>query len=154
MSVKGGLRDQIRATLMENMGLKILSLCCAVALYVFTHGPATAQRTFSVSVLSIMPPEAARRQLITQLPTEVGITLNGPRAQLDELHADDIGPLQLDLKSGPDKIDIEEKMFHIHPGLTVQQIFPPRSSSSGTTSSPRTSRCRCPRPASPRPATR
>jgi len=125
MSAKGGLREQIRVSLVENMGLKILSLCCAVALYAFTHGPATAQRTFSVSVLSIMPPDAARRQLITQLPTEVGITLIGPRAQLDELHSDDIGPLQLDLKSGQDKIDLDEKMFHIPPGVSVQQIFPP-----------------------------
>src|SRR5262249_32952546 len=90
-----------------------------------THGPETAQRTFSVSLLSIMPPDSAKRQLLTQLPTEVGITLRGPRTQLDELHADDIGALRLDLRSGQDaKIDIDEKMFHIPAGLTVQQIFP------------------------------
>jgi YbbR domain-containing protein len=125
MSAKGGIREQIRAAFAENLALKILSLCCAVALYALTHGPETAQRTFSVSVLSIMPPDSAKRQLITQLPTEVGITLRGPRTQLDELHADDIGALRLDLRSGQDaKIDIDEKMFHIPAGLSVQQIFP------------------------------
>jgi YbbR domain-containing protein len=125
VSAKGGVREQVRAALSENLALKILSLCCAVALYVMTHGPETAQRTFSVSVLSLMPPDAAKRQLITQLPTEVGITLRGPRTQLDELHADDIGGLRLDLRSAQDaKIEIDEKMFHIPAGLTVEQIFP------------------------------
>jgi YbbR domain-containing protein len=124
MSVKGGLRDQIRAALVDNLPLKILSICCAIALYAFTHGPETAQRTFSVSVLSIMPPDAAKRQLVTQLPTEVGITLRGPRTQLNELHADDIGAVRLDLRSGQDKIDIDETMFHVPAGLSVEQIFP------------------------------
>ncbi len=125
MSAKGGLREQIRAAFVENMALKILSICCAIALYAFTHGPETAQRTFSVSVLSIMPPDAAKRQLVTQLPTEVGITLRGPRTQLNELHPDDIGPVRLDLRGGQDKIDIDESMFHAPAGLTVEQIFPP-----------------------------
>lgn len=125
MSAKGGIREQVRAAFVENLGLKTLSVCCAVALYAVTHGPETAQRTFSVSVLSLMPADSAKRQLLTQLPTEVGITLKGPRTQLDELHSDDIGALRLDLRSAQDaKIDIDEKMFHIPAGLTVQQIFP------------------------------
>ena len=78
-----------------------------------------------MSVLSILPPNAAKRQLISQLPAEVRITLRGPRTQLDDLHADDIGALQLDLRSGKDgKIDIDEKMFRIPAGLTVEQIVP------------------------------
>ncbi len=126
MSVKGGLRDQVRAMLFDNMALKILSLCCAMALYAFTHGSETAQRSFSVSVLSILPPNAAKRQLISQLPTEVRISLRGPRTQLDDLHSDDMGALQLDLRSGQDaKIDLDEKMFRVPAGLTVEQITPP-----------------------------
>ncbi len=125
MSAKDGLRARIRTAFVANLGLKILSLCCAVALYAFTHGPETAQRTFSVSVVSIMPPDSAKRQLITQPPTEVGVTLRGTRTQIDELHSDDIGALRLDLRSGQDaKIDVDEKMFHIPAGLTVLQIFP------------------------------
>src|SRR6185369_3959246 len=67
VSVKGGLRDQIRAAFFENLALKILSLCCAMALYAFTHGSETAQRVFPVKVLSILPPNPAKRQLISQL---------------------------------------------------------------------------------------
>jgi YbbR domain-containing protein len=125
VSAKEGIRDQIRAAFVENLGLKVLSLLCAVALYVVIHGPETAQRAFTVSVLSIMPPDSANRTLITPLPTEVGITLRGPRTQLDELHADDIGALRLDLRSGHDgKIELEPTMFHVPAGLTVEQIIP------------------------------
>jgi YbbR domain-containing protein len=125
MSTKGGAREHVRAAFTQNLGLKVLSLCCAVALYAFTHGPETAQRTFSVSVISIMPPDSAKRQLITPPPTEVGVTLQGPRTQIDELHSDDIGALRLDLRAGQDsKIEIEEKMFHTPAGLTVMQIYP------------------------------
>ncbi len=126
MSTKGGLGERVRAALIENLWLKLLSLCCAVALYAFTHGPETAQRNFSVSVVSIMPPDAAKRQLIAQSSAEVGVTVRGPRTQIDELHSDDIGALRLDLRSGQDaKIDFDEKMFHTPAGLSVMQIYPP-----------------------------
>jgi hypothetical protein len=125
MSAKDGLREQIRAAFMENLGIKVLSLCVAVALYALLHGSETAQRTFSVSLISIMPPDSANRQLLTPLPTEVGITLTGPRKQLDELHADDIGKPRLDLRSGRDaKIDLEPSMFPIPAGLAVEQVIP------------------------------
>jgi hypothetical protein len=119
------LRDHLRAAFVENIGLKTLSLGCAVALWAVTHGPETAMRTFSVSVVSLMPPESANRQLLSALPTEVGITLRGPRPQLDELHADDVGPLRLDLRSARDaKIDLDESMFRIPAGLTLEQMVP------------------------------
>ena len=55
----------------------------------------------------------------------MGVTLRGPRTQLDDLHPDDIGALYLDLRSGKDaKIDIDEKMFNVPAGLTVEQISP------------------------------
>ena len=125
MSAKGGVREQVRAAFVENLGLKLLSLGFAVALYAFTHGSETAQRTFSVSVLSMMPPDSAKRQLVTQLPTEMGVTLRGPRTQLDDLHSSDIGAVYLDLRKGIDeKIEIDEKMLNVPPGLAVLQIFP------------------------------
>lgn len=124
MSARSELRDQLRAAFMENLGLKVLSLACAVVLYALLHGSEMAQRTFSISLISIMPP-GANRQLLSPLPTEVGITLKGPRKQLDELHADDIGSAHLDLSSGRDaKIDLDPSMFHIPTGLTVEQIIP------------------------------
>jgi hypothetical protein len=125
VTAKGGLRDQVRAAVVENLGLKILSLLCALGLYAFLHGAENAQRTFSVSVLSLMPPDSANRTLVTQLPNEVGITLRGSRTQLDDLHVGDLGSLRLDLRSGRKaSIDLDPSMFHVPTGLTVEQIIP------------------------------
>lgn len=125
MSSKGGIRERVRAVFVENLGLKILSLCCSVALYAFTHGPEIAQRTFSVSVISLMPADSVNRRLLSPLPTEVGITLRGPRSQLDELRVEDIGPLRLNLRAARDgKVDLDDSMFHIPTGLNVEQLIP------------------------------
>jgi hypothetical protein len=110
---------------MENLGLKTLSIACAIALYALQHGSEPAQRTFSVSLISIMPPESANRQLLTPLPTEIGLTLGGSRKQLDELHADDIGSARIDLRSARDtKVELDASMFHVPAGVVVQQIIP------------------------------
>ncbi|HVY44641.1 MAG TPA: CdaR family protein [Minicystis sp.] len=125
MSVERGVRATLRAMLSENLGLKIISLFCALAIYAFIHGAENAQRTFSVSVVSLMPPDSANRVLLTPLPTEVGVTLRGSHTQLDDLRADDVGALRLDLRSGRDtRIDLDPSMFHVPPGLTIEQIIP------------------------------
>ncbi|MEO7327044.1 MAG: CdaR family protein, partial [Minicystis sp.] len=80
----------------------------------------------SVSVLSLMPLDGANRQLVTQLPTAVGVTLRGSRAQIDGLHAADVGTLLLDLRDGKKtEIELEAPMFDIPTGLSVEQIIPP-----------------------------
>lgn len=125
MSAKDGIRDQVRAALFENVGIKLLSLCCAVALYAFHHGPQDAQRTIAVGVLSLMPPDAANRQLMTQLPNVVGVTLKGSRAQIDDIHSEDLGSVHLDLRTGRDqRVDLEASMFNVPAGVTVEQIIP------------------------------
>lgn len=119
------IRDHLRAAFVENLGLKVLSLGCAVALWAFTQGPETAISTFTVRVVSIMPPTSANRQLLAPPPTEVGVTLRGPRLQLDELAGEKIGPLSLDLSSARDaKIDLDDSMFNIPTGMTVVHIVP------------------------------
>ena len=126
MTPKEGVREQVRLALFENLGIKLLSLLCAFGLYAFIHGPENAQRTFSVNVLSLMPPDTANRQLLTQLPTAVGMTLRGSRAQIDGLHAADVGTLLLDLRDGKKtEIELDARMFDIPTGLSVEQIIPP-----------------------------
>lgn len=126
MTKSGGVREAIRSALLENLGLKILSLTFALGFYAFIHGAENAQRTFSVSVVSVMPKEELNRQIMTQLPTEVAVTLSGTRTQLDDLRADDLGTLQLDMRSGRvTHIELDPSMFHVPAGLTVEQIYPP-----------------------------
>jgi hypothetical protein len=62
---------------------------------------------------------------LTPLPTEVGVTLRGPHTTLDDLRSDDVGALKLDLRTGREtRLDLVPAMFHVPPGLTVDQIIP------------------------------
>ncbi len=125
MTTREGIRETLRAALLENVGLKVLSLLCALGFYAFVHGAENAQRTFEVSVVSIMPPESANRELLTQIPNEVAVTLRGTRTKLDDLRADDLGSLQLDLRKGREtRVDLDPSMFHVPASLTVEQIYP------------------------------
>jgi hypothetical protein len=64
--------------------------------------------------------------LVTPLPAQLRVTLRGARSTLEELHADDIGGIQLDLRAGTEsRITIEPGMIPVPPGLKVEQIFPP-----------------------------
>ncbi len=109
----------------ENVGLKLISLLCAVGFYAFIHGAERAQRTFPVPVVSLMPPDSANRQLIKSPPTEIAITLSGPKSQIDALTGNDLGTVQLDLRTGHESsLAIKGTMFNVPPGLAVEQIFP------------------------------
>ncbi len=126
MTAKGGFRESVREAFLENIGLKILSLLCAFGIYAFIHGAGNAQRTVSVSIVTIMPPESANRQLMTDIPNEVKVTLGGSRTQLDDLRSDDLGTLNLNLRSGRENnIDLDPSMFRVPAGLSISEIHPP-----------------------------
>jgi hypothetical protein len=120
---KDGWREAIRGLLFDNLGLKVLSLLVALGFYAFIHGAENARRTLAVPVVAIQPPESTR-QLMTQLPPEVAVTVRGSRTQLDDLRADDLGSLRLDLTGQETRVDLAAPMFHVPPGITVEQIFP------------------------------
>jgi len=129
MTGKDGFRDQIRAALFDNLGLKALSVGVAIALYAFIHGADNDLRTLPVNVVAAMPPPSANRQLLTQLPNEVSITLRGSRTQLDTLRTDDLGSIRLDLRSGRESTieldtDTIPSMINIPIGLAVEQVIP------------------------------
>lgn len=123
MSVSSGLRDRMRGWVFENFWLKVFSLVCSLGLYAFIHGAESAQRTVEVDVVVLPPPRD--RQLLTQLPTQVPVILHGPRTQLDALKRDDIGALQIDLRSGTgSRIDLDPATLHLPTGVTVEQMYP------------------------------
>ena len=123
MTPKDGWREAIRGVVFDNFGLKALSLLAALGFYAFIHGAENARRTLSVPVVAIQPPETTR-QLMTQLPPEVAVTVRGSRTQLDDLRADDLGSLRLDLSGHETRVDLAPSMFHVPPGVTVEQIYP------------------------------
>jgi hypothetical protein len=120
------LVERVKGSLTENLNLKLLSFAFALVLYSLVHGSQDAQRSVLVDLVVVLPPESANRVLSNQLPPQVRLTLRGPRAALDELHADDIGNLQVDVHSGNERrISLDPAMVHVPPGVRVEQIDPP-----------------------------
>jgi hypothetical protein len=112
--------------MIENLGLKLLSFAFALGIYAFVHSAQDAQRTLQVDVVASTPPETAHRALLTLPPASVKVTVRGPRTLLDEMKADDVGPFQLDLRSGKvDRAVFDPSNLHLPPGARVEQIEPP-----------------------------
>jgi YbbR domain-containing protein len=120
------IADRLRSALTENIGLKLLSFLCALLLYSLVHGSQDAQKSVSVDLVVLLPPDSAKRVLVSQLPPRVRVTLRGSRTALDELHGDDIGNLQLDIRGGQDKrVTIDPALVHVPAGIQVEQVDPP-----------------------------
>jgi hypothetical protein len=118
--------SRIGETLVENLGLKVLSFAFALGLYAFIHSAQEAQRTLPVDVVASPPPEGAHRVLLTPLPPFVRVTVRGPRTLLDEMKADDLGTFQLDLRTGKlDHIEFDPSTVHLPAGVRAEQIDPP-----------------------------
>ena len=116
---------RVRDALLQNVGLKVLAFVVALVLYAFSHGTQDAQRTFTVDVVAMLPAEEQKRILMTPLP-QVRVTVAGSRPLLDELRAEDFGPLQLDLRSGDlERLDLDPAMVRVPFGVQATQIDPP-----------------------------
>lgn len=121
-----GVADKVRSALTENLGLKLLSFLCALLLYSLVHGGQDAQKSVPVDLVLLLPPESAHRVLVTQLPPHVRVTVRGSRTALDELHGDDVGAVQLDVRGGQEKrVVIDPSLVHVPAGIKVEQVDPP-----------------------------
>ncbi len=118
------LLPRIRATVVEDLGLKIIALACALLLYSLVHSSQDAQRSMSASLVVTLPPGSGNRVLINQLPPQVRLLLRGTPAKLDDLHADDLG-VQAELTSTSERfLRLDPKVVHAPPGVRVESIDP------------------------------
>ena len=117
---------RLRAVVTENLNLKLLSVAFALVLYSLVHGSQDAQRSLLFNLEAQPPPEGANRVLVTQLPAALKVTVRGARSALDDVHADDIGNVQIDLRGGNEtRVTFDPVMIPVPPGLKVEQIDPP-----------------------------
>jgi hypothetical protein len=116
--------DSLRATFLEDLGLKLVSFACALLLYSAVHSAQDAQRSMSASLVVTLPPGSGNRVLVNQLPPQVRLLLRGAANKLDDLHADDLG-VQAELTStNPRFLRLDPKMVHAPPGVRVESIDP------------------------------
>ncbi len=118
------LGERLRATVLENFGLKLVSFACALLLYSLVHSSQDAQRSMSASLVVTLPPGSGNRVLVNQLPPQVRLLLRGAPAKLDDLHADDLG-VQAVLTSTSDRfLRLDPSLVHAPPGVRVEAIDP------------------------------
>ncbi|MGA2447903.1 MAG: CdaR family protein [Polyangiaceae bacterium] len=116
---------QLRSLVAENLNLKLLSFAFALVLYSLVHGSQDAQRSLLLSVVTLTPHDD-NRILMTPIPPQIHVTVRGPRQTLDDLRADDIGSVQIDLRNGKEtRVTFLPSMVPIPPGVNVEQIDPP-----------------------------
>ena len=113
--------------LTSNLSLKLLSLFVAFGLVAYTRGQLDeTQRTIPVPVILRLPPESANRELMTQVPANIHVTLQGTTRAIDQLIQTGIPPVELDLRDGRrDTILFEEDMFSLPADVEVKIIDPP-----------------------------
>jgi YbbR domain-containing protein len=115
----------LRAAVTENLNLKVISVAFALLLYSLVHGSQEAQRSIRLNVVALLP-QTPNRVLMTSLPEKINATVRGPKSTLDDLNADDIASVQIDLRAGTEsRVTFEPSMIPLPPGLKVEQIDPP-----------------------------
>jgi len=116
-----------RAAFTENAGLKAVSLVFAIGLFVYLHRAEEAfDRTFPVGVFSQKPPDDANRELMTQIPPNIYVTLRGSSHALEQLMRDDPPLIELDLRDGTTQVvRFEAEMLDLPRGVEVLMFDPP-----------------------------
>jgi len=111
----------------ENVGLKAIALGFAIGLFAFLYGQQDEQlRTIPVSVVMRPPAEGSNRELMTQIPASIHITLRGPARAIDRLIQTGVPPIEIDLRSGQkNRIIFDPASFQVPSETQVTIIDPP-----------------------------
>jgi YbbR domain-containing protein len=111
----------------QNLGLKSLSLVVALGLVAYTRGQLDdTQRTIPVGVVLRLPPDSAKRELMTQIPPNIHVTLLGPTRAIDGLIQTGVPPVEIDLRDGhTSSIVFEPSLFSLPMDVEVKIIDPP-----------------------------
>ncbi len=109
----------------ENLGLKLVSLLIAMALFGITRGAGTVQRTVEVGVLARLPAPGTRRVLLTDLPDKIRVTVRGTPSLVGGLRTDTLGPVQIDLSDGRrPSVNFDGALFQLPAGVQLQLVQP------------------------------
>ncbi len=123
------LGARLMRAVLDNPGLKAISLVFAVGLFIYLNRVEEAiDRSFPVGIFVRQPPESANRELMTQIPPNVYVTLRGSARALEQLLRDKpIAPIELDLRDGErPAVTFDASMLSLPPGIAVTIFDPPR----------------------------
>lgn len=120
----GELLSAFRSSLTHNLGLKLFSLLTAIVLFSFIRGSESAQRAVFVDVVALLP-EDSSQMLVSELPDQVRITIEGSRSQVNGIRPGSIAPVQIDLSDTTLRYYyFSESEFSVPAGVRVRQVAP------------------------------
>ncbi|MBA3818569.1 MAG: hypothetical protein H0X17_06725 [Deltaproteobacteria bacterium] len=119
---RGALRRFIHGALLDNVGLKFLSMVLAVTVFLLVNTDKDREITVRVGVRYEYP---ADKVLVSEQLDEVRVTIKGPWRRLREFDERELGRIRLDLASAPTgEVAITSDMISLPPGLNVTSISP------------------------------
>lgn len=126
-TVLAGVLAFLKDAFTQNLALKALSLLFAIGFFAFQRGQEDEQqRTIPVGVVVRLPPESAKRELMTPPPPSVHVTLRGSTRAIDRLIQTGVAPVELDLRDGKkERITFESSNFSLPPDVELAIIDPP-----------------------------
>lgn len=124
MTAGGSSRKSfLRRALTENIGLKVLALAASVGLFVIVSGD-YEQRPFPVDVVVLQPPPSSETMLVSEVPDQVQVTLQGSRSVLNSVRRSGLPPIQMDLQRETPRYYDFARDFDPPAGTSVVQIVP------------------------------
>lgn len=116
----------LRESFTENLGLKALAMSFALGLFAFVHGQEEVlQRTVPVGLAVRLPQGTAQRELMTPIPANIHVTLEGSARIIDDIIQSGIDPIEIDLRDGRrESVLFDASMFNLPPDARITIIDP------------------------------
>jgi YbbR domain-containing protein len=116
----------LTAAFTQNLAIKSFSMCAALLVVAYQRGSADEKtRTIPFSVDAQMPQEGSERELMTPLPPNIKVTVQGSTGALDELAAKNPS-VEIDLRDGTlSHVHFNAEQLAVPPGVKVKFVDPP-----------------------------
>lgn len=121
-SPKSPVRSWIHGALLDNVGLKFLSMVLAITVFLLVNTDRDREISARVGVSYTMPDD---KVLVSERLDEVKITVKGPWRRLRRFDEREVPRINLDLRHAPTgEVAITPDMIHLPSGLSVTSISP------------------------------
>ncbi len=116
------LGGRLLGLFIDNWTLKLAALLVSLFAYVLLHAGGESQRTLEVDLLRGVDQDSSK-VLLTPLPSRIHVTVQGPRALLDDL-PNPIDAISLDLSAHPTVLRLSDHPLKLPPGVRRLALSP------------------------------
>jgi YbbR domain-containing protein len=118
----GAMRRWLRSALLDNVGLKFLSMVLAITVFLLVNTDRDREISARVGVSYSLPED---KVLVSDRVDEVRVTIKGPWRRLRKFDERELERINLDLRRAPaGDITLTPDLVHLPSGLSVDSITP------------------------------